>query len=72
MQGGPDPESLLLRFDTAGIPPQRIDAVLCSLAGYFAIHSLAPAPPGLPTLRAFQAAQGREAIAWLRKRTGWA
>ena len=71
MQGGPDPESLLRRFDVGGVAPKAIDAVLCSLAGYFVIRSLAPAPAGLPTLRAFQAAQGRQAIAWLRERTGW-
>ncbi|MCW2917154.1 MAG: hypothetical protein JWN52_5222 [Actinomycetia bacterium] len=26
---------------------------------------------GLPTLRAFQDAQGRAALTWLRTRTGW-
>lgn len=71
MQGGPAPGSLLRRFDVGGAPPDAIDAVLCSLAGYFVVQALAPAPPGLPTLRAFQAAQGREAISWLRERTGW-
>ena len=30
-----------------------------------------PPPPGLPTLRPFQAAQGEVALAWLRRRTGW-
>jgi hypothetical protein len=30
--------------------------------------SLEPAPPGLPTLRGFQLAQGRAALAWLRRR----
>jgi Ser/Thr protein kinase RdoA (MazF antagonist) len=71
MQGGPKPEALLHKFDVGPVAPKAIDAVLCSLAGYFAIQALAPAPPGLPTLRAFQAAQGREAIGWLRERTGW-
>ena len=71
MQGGPDPESLLRRFDVGGAAHEAIDAVLCSLAGYFMVEALAPSPPGLPTLRAFQAAQGRQAIAWLRERTGW-
>ena len=35
-------------------------------AGSWCRHSLQPAPPGLPTLRAFQAAQGAVALAWLR------
>jgi nucleoside-diphosphate-sugar epimerase len=32
-------------------------------------EQLRPAPPGLPTLRAFQAAQGKTACAWLARRT---
>jgi hypothetical protein len=34
-------------------------------------QSRQPHPPGLPTLREFQAAQGRTALAWLKIRTGW-
>lgn len=34
-------------------------------------EGLQPAPPGLPTLRAFQAAQGEAARSWLVRRTGW-
>jgi hypothetical protein len=37
------------------------------VAGYFAERSTLPAPPGLPTLREFQHAQGVEALAWLRR-----
>jgi hypothetical protein len=29
-----------------------------------------PDPPGLPTLRAFQTAQGTHALRWLRQRLG--
>jgi len=71
MQGGPDPETFLNRFDVAGIPKHTIDAVLCSIAGYFVVRALEPSPPGLPTVRAFQAAQGVAALKWLRERTGW-
>ncbi len=71
MQGGPEPGSFLGRFHIADVQPRAIDAVLCSLAGYFAVGSLEPPPPGIPTLRAFQAAQGGVAISWLRERTGW-
>lgn len=70
MQGGPQPEDFLARFDVADVPPHSIDAALCSLAGFFVVHSLQPPPPGLPTLRAFQAAQGAVALAWLRERLG--
>lgn len=71
MQGGPEPEDFMSRFDLSGVSKNAIDAALCSLAGYFVIHALAPPPPGIPTLRAFQAAQGVVAIRWLRERTGW-
>lgn len=72
MQGGPDPDVFLRRFDLAGVSDEAIDAVACSLAGYFVVRALDPPPPGLPTVRAFQAAQGVEALRWIRRRTGWA
>lgn len=71
MQGGPDPESFLRRFDLEGVARHSIDAVLCTIAGFFAVHALDPPPPGIPTVRAFQAAQGRIAVKWLRERTSW-
>jgi len=71
MQGGPRPEDFLSRLDLRGVPASSIDSVACSLAGYFVVHSQDPPPPGIPTVRAFQAAQGRVAIAWLRDRVGW-
>lgn len=72
MQGGPPPEEVLDRSAGLGSDPAGVDAVLCGLAGLFTERSLRPASPGLPTLRAFQAAQGRVARAWLARRTGWA
>jgi aminoglycoside phosphotransferase (APT) family kinase protein len=73
MQGGPEPEALLRRFRPAAIAdPAAIDAVLSAIAGFFTVGSLLPDPPGLPTLRAFQAAQGAVARRWLGTRTGWA
>lgn len=71
MQGGPDPESFLRRFELRGVSSHLIDAVLCTIAGFFVVHALDPPPPGIPTVRAFQAAQGRVAVRWLRERTGW-
>jgi aminoglycoside phosphotransferase (APT) family kinase protein len=71
MQGGPPPEQFLRRLDLHGVTGAAIDAVVASLAGYFVVRALEPPPPGIPTVRAFQAAQGRVAIAWLRERTGW-
>jgi Phosphotransferase enzyme family len=72
MQGGPDPEALVARHaETSGVDADCITAVVAAIAGYFTCAATRPAPPGLPTLRAFQAAQGVEARAWLRHRTGW-
>lgn len=71
MQGGPAPQELLDRFDLKGASREAVDAVVCSMAGYFVVRALEPPPPGLPTVRAFQAAQGVHALRWLQERTGW-
>jgi Ser/Thr protein kinase RdoA (MazF antagonist) len=66
MQGGPEPAALLAR-SRAGRAASRdaLAAVVCALAGSFTERSLRPAPPGLPTVRRFQAAQGEVARRWL-------
>jgi len=66
MQGGPEPAELLAR-SRAGRSASCADltATMCALAGYFTERSLRPPPPGLPTVRAFQAAQGEVACRWL-------
>lgn len=66
MQGGPEPAALLAR-SPAGRAVRRdaLAAVVCALAGFFTEGSLRPPPPGLPTLRAFQAAQAETACRWL-------
>ncbi len=72
MQGGPSPEDFLAAFPAASqVDPGAIDAVLAAIAGYFTHSALRPAPQGLPTLRAFQAAQGEVARMWLAQRLGW-
>ncbi len=72
LEGGSEPEELLARYER----DQLLDAgavtiLLAAIAGFFVSHSLEPPPPGLPTLRPFQAAQGAVALEWLRRRTGW-
>jgi Ser/Thr protein kinase RdoA (MazF antagonist) len=66
MQGGPEPAALLAR-SRAGRAASReaLAAVVCALAGYFTERSLRPAPPGLPTVRRFQAAQAEVTRRWL-------
>jgi aminoglycoside phosphotransferase (APT) family kinase protein len=66
MQGGPPPADLLAssRSGRAADPP-AVAALVCALAGYLTERSLQPPPPGLPTVRAFQAAQATIARQWL-------
>ncbi|MCK9901956.1 aminoglycoside phosphotransferase [Parafrankia colletiae] len=72
MQGGPAPEDVFDVHPVArGADADAVTATIAALAGFFVRQSLQPAPPGLPTLRPFQAAQGRAALDWLRIRTGW-
>jgi hypothetical protein len=56
---------------TRGADPAAVTAVVAALAGYLIHQSRRPDPPGIPTVRAFQAAQGKAALDWLRARTGW-
>lgn len=46
----------------------EVTAVLAADAAYFTDAARLPPVPGLPVLRAFQAAQARAALAWLRER----
>lgn len=71
MQGGPRPAALFARLPTDLAPrPEALRAGVACLAGFFTERSLRPPPPGLPTVRAFQAAQAEVARAWLRESTG--
>jgi hypothetical protein len=72
LEGGPPPGEILAAHPvTRGADPEAVTAVVAALAGFFTRQSRLPAPPGLPTVRAFQAAQGEVALDWLRARTGW-
>ncbi len=73
VQGGPEPGWVLARSSSAAAAdPDAVTAVVAAIAGYLTRQALQPPPPGLPTLRAFQAAQGAHARGWLRDRTGLA
>ncbi|MDQ2672944.1 MAG: aminoglycoside phosphotransferase family protein [Actinomycetota bacterium] len=72
MQGGPPPEELLAHHPhSRRADPDALTAVVAAVAGFFTSEGLQPAPPGLPTLRPFQASQGEVARGWLARRTGW-
>ncbi|MFG1681817.1 phosphotransferase family protein [Nonomuraea sp. NPDC049269] len=66
MQGGPPPQELFPDPDPAAT------AVIAAFTGYLVRQGRRPSPPGLPTVRAFQRAQGVVALDWLKLRTGWA
>jgi aminoglycoside phosphotransferase (APT) family kinase protein len=72
MQGGPPPHEVFARHPAArDADPDAVNAALAAIAGCFTRQSLQPSPPGLPTLRPFQAAQGSVARQWLAERMGW-
>lgn len=60
----------LLRSHSAFAPASAagVDAVLSGLGAYFTDAARQPPPPGLPTVRAFQRAQGEAVVRWLRER----
>ena len=71
MQGGPHAWEAWESHPIAReVPGERLQPVLAAVAGFFANRSVLPAPPGLPTLRDFQRAQGTEALAWLKRSLG--
>ena len=72
LEGGPGPEELLALSPPPSVVDRDILAVLvAAFSGFLVGHSLRPPPPGLPTLRPFQAAQGSVALSWLQRLMGW-
>lgn len=71
MQGGPPVEDVFQRHPAAReADPADVNAVIASITGYFLHRASLQPPPGLPTLRDFQRAQGIEGLRWLRERLG--
>ncbi len=71
LEGGGDPEDILARTGTSiPIASGAVDSFVAALAGTFTWGASLPDPPGLPTVRAFQRAQGEVALRWLRTRLG--
>jgi aminoglycoside phosphotransferase (APT) family kinase protein len=71
MQGGPRPWEVFEAHPLGrDAPPDHVLPVVAALAGFFIERSIQPPPPGLPTLREFQRAQGIETLAWLRRSLG--
>jgi hypothetical protein len=67
LEGGGTPESVLARVGLDDLDADATVPVVAAIAGYFVERGRLPDPPGLPTVRAFQRAQGAVTIAWLRR-----
>jgi aminoglycoside phosphotransferase (APT) family kinase protein len=66
MQGGPEPSELIAMTSTGRAASREgLISTVCAIAGYLTERSLRPPPPGIPTVRAFQAALGEIARQWL-------
>ena len=71
MQGGPSPEEVIsMNSACLAADSTAITAAVVALAGYFTHKAVQPPPPGLPTVRAFQGAQGIVAREWAAQRMG--
>lgn len=71
MQGGPPPEEVVAAHPACrAADPDHVTVVVAALAGYWTDWGSRPPPPGLPTVRAFQQAQGAVARDWLLRRLG--
>jgi hypothetical protein len=71
LDGGPAPADAFAAHPLGRrADPEAVDVFVAALAGYFTRQSLLPPPPGLPTVRAFQAAQGVIARDWTAHRLG--
>ncbi|MFI7549664.1 phosphotransferase [Micromonospora sediminimaris] len=69
LQGGHDTEALIRRLPlTAAADPDAVTGLYAGLAGFFTDRARLPAPPGIPTLRAFQQAQAEVLLTWLAER----
>jgi aminoglycoside phosphotransferase (APT) family kinase protein len=69
LEGGPSPLEVEERLHPlADADPDAVNRVLAAVTGYFTVRGTEPDPPGLPTVRAFQRAQGAISRTWLAAR----
>lgn len=72
LDGGPPPSEVFAATRLGrSADDDAVNAFLAAFAGFFTRQALMDPPPGLPTLRTFQAAQGRVARRWLGDRMRW-
>ena len=72
VQGGPDADGFLRAHPvTRAVPPQHLAAVVACMVGVWLERARRPAPPGLPTIRSWQAHCGTVALEWLDAGSLW-
>lgn len=72
VQGGPDPDAYLRSTAaTRDVPAADLQSVVACMVGVWSDRSRRPTPPGLPTIRAWQAHCARGALRWLDDGTVW-
>lgn len=66
IQGGPDADAFLASSPvTRDVPPSDLASVVACMVGIWHDRARRPAPPGLPTIREWQAWCGAAALDWL-------
>ena len=66
IQGGPDPDGYLRATGpTAAAEPQDLRAMVATMVGFWRDRARRPPPPGLPTIRAWQAHCAERTQEWL-------
>jgi hypothetical protein len=72
VQGGPDADDFLRRNEvTREVPAAHLRSVVACLLGLFADRARRPAPPGLPTIRMWQAHCRDRALRWVDEGAVW-
>jgi hypothetical protein len=72
VQGGPDPDEVLATSSmTRDVPPEHLAAVVACMVGVWSERARQPAPPGLPTIRPWQAHCAAVALDWLDRGALW-
>ncbi|MGZ4590927.1 MAG: phosphotransferase family protein [Actinomycetes bacterium] len=72
IQGGPSSDAFLREHPvTRDVPPEHLRAVVACMVGVWAERARHPAPPGLPTIREWQAHCRDHALRWLDGGTLW-
>jgi hypothetical protein len=66
--GTPEPGRIINELSAvSAVEANDLTTAVAAMTGFFLCASVLPAVPALPTLRAFQRAQGTIAASWLRR-----